>query len=66
MVYMVSIHHCHFQDLRIYNEEKSEIRSLEKKFKKELELAEREKRLEYELIGKHERQMEVYSICILS
>jgi len=46
-------------DLRIYNEEKSEIRSLEKKFKKELELAEREKRLEYELIGKHQRQMKL-------
>merc|ERR1712147_134946 len=45
-------------DLRVYNEEMSVIRSKEKKFKQEKLNEEREKELEYRLVGKHQKAIE--------
>jgi len=45
-------------DLRVYNEEMSVIRSKEKKFKQEKLNEEREKELEYKLVGKHQKAIE--------
>ena len=50
------------QDLRVYNAEKSLIRCNEKKIKEEKLLEEKEKDLEYRLIGKLEKAIELKKV----